>query len=121
MYVVNRTRGTYLGVAIKMANSLWTRLRGLYARREIRYGDGLWLVPCDSIQTVGLRFAIDVVFLDGHSRVVKVAENVPPGRFVWCLGRAHSALEVPAGVIRSSETQVGDRVEFVTEVGVEVS
>ena len=116
MYVVNRTRGTYLGVNIKLANSFRTRLLGLYPHRALRFGDGVWLVPCNSIQTIGMHCAIDTVFLDDEGRVVRIVEDVRPGRILWPVREAHSTLELPAGVVRSSETRVGDTLEFVEEV-----
>ncbi len=115
MYVVNRTRGTYLGVNIKVANSFRARLVGLYAHRRLRFGDGAWLVPCNSIQTIGLRRPIDVVFLDANSNVVRILEDVGPGRVIWPVRRARSVLELPTGVVSSSETRVGDRIELIEE------
>lgn len=116
MYVINRTRGTYLGVKIQVANTLFKRLLGLYAHRHICFGDGVWLVPCNAVQTIGMRFPIDVVFLNTMRRVVRVVEGVPPGRIVGQRdNRVHSTLELPKGVVKSSETQVGDYLEFITE------
>ena len=116
MYVINRTRGTYLGVNIKVANSFRARLIGLYFNRHLHFGDGVWLIPTNSIQTIGLHTPIDLVFLDIRLRVVRLCERVRPGRVVWRVAGAHSTLEVPAGVIRSSETQVGDQVEIVDDL-----
>jgi uncharacterized protein len=113
MYVINRTRGTYLGVDVKQANSFRTRLLGLYAHRDLPLGDGIWLVPCAGVQTIGMKRAIDVVFLDSTKRVVRVYEDVRSGRMIWWVPKAHSALEVPAGAVKSSETHVGDEIQFV--------
>ena len=116
MYVVNRTRGTYLGVEIAVANTLRTRMLGLYARRRLHLGDGVWLVPCNSVQTIGMRCPVDVIFLDAVGSAVRVHQNVVPGRVIWPVRRAHSALEVPAGAVQSSETQIGDQIEFVEDL-----
>ena len=113
MYVVNRTRGTYLGVDIKRADSFRTRLLGLYGHRELPVGDGVWMIPCAGVQTIGMKRTIDVVFLDLAKHVVRVYEHLRAGRVIWWVRGAHSAIEVPAGVVASSETQVGDVVEFV--------
>ena len=67
MYVVNQTRGTFLGVDVKRAGGFRARLIGLYRHRKLSLGDGVWLVPCKGIQTVGMRTAIDVVFLDAEA------------------------------------------------------
>jgi uncharacterized protein len=112
MYVVNRTRGTFLGVDVKRADAFRTRLLGLYRHRHLSLGDGVWLVPCKGVQTIGMRTAIDVVFLDAKQRVVRTYNYVRPGRVIWWVPGAHSALEVPAGAIGSSETRVGDSIGF---------
>ncbi len=114
MYAVNRTRGTYLGVNLAVAKTFHARLLGLLPRRHLRWGDGVWLVPCSSVHTFGLRYPIDLIFLDQQGRVVRVCERVSPGRVIWPIPRAHSALELPAGVIASSETTVGDYIELTT-------
>jgi uncharacterized protein len=120
MYVINRTRGTYLGVNVARAGSLAARMRGLYARRQFRLGDGLWLVPCTGVQTIGMGYPIDVVFLDARQRVVRVYEELKPGRFIWWVPKAHSALEVPQGAIRSSGTRVADQIELATAAAIEL-
>ena len=112
MLVVNRTRGTLLGVDIARADSVAARMRGLYPYRRLDMGDGVWLVPCNAIQTVRMKHVIDVIFLDRGNRVVRIYENLRPGRFTWWIWKAHSTLEVPVGVVRSSETQIGDLLEF---------
>ncbi len=116
MYVLNRTRGTYLGVNIKLANSFLSRMLGLYRYHQLHFGDGVWLIPCRSIQTIGMRCAIDVIFVDDAADVVRVFENVQPGQVIWPVHRARSVLEVPVGVVQSSETQVGDHLEFVEDL-----
>ena len=112
MYVVNRTRGTFLGVDVKRADAFRTRLLGLYRHRHLSLGDGVWLVPCKGVQTIGMRTAIDVVFLDAKQRVVRIYNHVRPGRIIWWVPHAHSAVEVPAGAVGSSETRAGDLIEF---------
>ena len=113
MYVVNRTRGTFLGVDIAIARSSLRRMIGLYTRRSLQLGDGVWLVPCNSIQTIGMRMPIDVVFLDSRRHVVRVLQHVKPGRVIWRVEKANSVLELPSGAVRSSATRVGDVLELV--------
>jgi hypothetical protein len=64
------------------------------------------LVPCEGIHTFGMKFPIDVVFLDREYRVIKTAESVPPRRIRFCL-RAHSTLELPAGIICARQLHPG--------------
>lgn len=121
MYVVNRTRGTYLGVDVKHANTFRARLLGLYGHRKLPLGDGVWLVPCVGVQTIGMKRAIDVVFLNAARCVVRIYENLRAGRVILWVPGAHSALEVPTGVVASSETRVGDAVEFLDSLSREAA
>jgi uncharacterized protein len=57
---------------------------------------GLLLAPCRSVHTFGMRFALDLIWLDGGGRVVRVDAAVPPRRFRTCL-RARSVIEVRGG------------------------
>lgn len=82
---------------VELATSPWSRARGLLGRRGLPPGHALWLAPCRSIHTVGMRFPIDVVFLDREGRALKVFEALPWGRLVWGGFRAHGALEFAGG------------------------
>jgi hypothetical protein len=121
VYVVNQTRGTFLGVDIKRAGGFRARLIGLYRHRNLSLGDGVWLVPCRGIQTVGMRTAIDVVFLNAEQRVIRIYNELPPSRVILWVPGAYSALEVPAGAVRSSETSVGDILRFADTLPVGVT
>ncbi len=81
------------------AEDFRSRLVGLIGRRSLDPGVGLWLRPCDAVHTVGLRFEIDVVFVDAAGRVKRVDECVRPWRVRICLG-AHSVVELAAGEAR---------------------
>jgi uncharacterized protein len=57
---------------------------------------GLELSPCRSVHTFGMRFALDLIWLDRAGHLVRVDAAVPPRRFRTCL-RARSVIEVRAG------------------------
>lgn len=80
-----------------VARSGWARLIGLARlnREEIPEGWGLLIPRCSSIHTFGMRFALDVAFLDRDGRVLRRVEAVPPRRVLWCRGAA-AVLELPA-------------------------
>ncbi len=121
MYVVNRTRGTFLGVDVKRASTLGARMLGLYRHRNLSLGDGVGLIPCNGIQTVGMKHVIDAIFLDAQSRVVRIHTNVKPGSLIWWVPKARSVLEVPAGAVKSSETCVGDDIYLADTLPTEVA
>lgn len=72
-------------------------------------GEGLWIVPCESVHTFFMRFPIDLVYLDRKRKVRKVRRAVPAWRVSVCV-TAHSVLELPAGIVERSGTAVGDEL-----------
>jgi uncharacterized protein len=73
-----------------------SRLRGLAWRGRAAAGPGLLIPRCSSVHTFGMRFALDVYFLDRGGRVLAVRRRVLPRRVVWHRGAA-AVLEIPAG------------------------
>ncbi len=109
--VTNGTRGSELARAW-VAASRAERRRGLLGTAALLPGEGLILSPCRSVHTVGMAYPIDVLFLARDGRVVKAVQSLRPGRFTWPAPSARSALELPAGTIARSGTQVGDRLDL---------
>jgi len=97
--------------ALQIADSFWSRFVGLQFRRELPEGQGLLLVPCGSIHTCWMRFAIDVIFLDAQHTVLDIRSSVRPWRTAASRhGRPHATLEVAAG---SSRVSIGERLQIV--------
>lgn len=109
--VTNRTRNTVLADCMEVADSAAKRNKGLLGRERLAPGEGLWIIPCESVHTFWMRFPIDLVYLDRKKRICKLKTSVPAWRLSACL-RAHSVIELPAGTIRTTRTEYGDRLEF---------
>lgn len=87
---------TVLGHEVRVARNPRARFLGLaYIDRE-QVGSGLLIPRCSSVHTFGMRFPLDLFFLDQHGEVVAVRREVPARRLAFC-GRARAVLEVPAG------------------------
>lgn len=110
--VINRTRNAVLGDQIVEAKGFLDRFVGLMGRRELPFGAGLHLVPCNSIHTFFMRIPIDVAFLDRDLRIVKLLPALPPWRASSIYFKAKSVLELPAGVFAGSGTREGDELAF---------
>src|SRR3984885_953821 len=106
----NLTRQTVLAHSVEVADHGAARRKGLLGRKELPAGEGLWIVPCESVHTFWMRFPIDLVYLDRNKTVKKVRSGVPPWRLSACLS-AHSVIELATGTIRSTETSPGDKLE----------
>ena len=103
-----------LGDAIDVADTSAKRRTGLLKHKGLEAGQGLWIVPCESVHTFFMKFPIDLVYIDRHQRVRKVRARVGPWRMSLCL-TAHSILELPAGAIERTGTASGDQLVFETK------
>ena len=112
MRVVNRTRGILLGDKVRTARTFLSRLVGLLGTAAIADGGGLWIVPCRSVHTLGMRYPIDVAFLDARGVVIGILEGLPPNRVSRIVRGARGALELRAGTLAATGTAPGDRLEF---------
>jgi uncharacterized protein len=88
------------GVEVPVAVGLRARLLGLSGLDLVRAGPGLLIPRCSSVHTFGMRFALDVHFLDRSGRVISARRDVGPRRFLSHRG-AGAVLELPA-LIRES-------------------
>jgi uncharacterized membrane protein (UPF0127 family) len=109
---LNTTRGARLTECARVADTFLTRLVGLLRDRQLASGDGLWIVPCNSIHSIGMKFDFDAVFLDKNLRVVHLMREMKPRRISPMIWEAHSVLEVPSGLIAQTATQLGDQFEM---------
>lgn len=111
----NRTRNSTLATDVTVANTYFPRLVGLLGK-GCSWADAeraLWIIPSRGVHMFGMRFAIDVVFLDCNRSVVHIQENLRPWQVSSVVRGARSVLELPVGTISRSGTQLGDHVEVV--------
>jgi uncharacterized protein len=113
----NQTRQAYLATALAVADTHWTRLRGLLGLRssDFRNGSGLWIVPCHGVHTLGMGFPIDVVYLDDAMTVIDIRRALQPWRFAPVRTQASSVLELPCSTADETRTAVGDKIQITIE------
>ncbi|MBP6018826.1 MAG: DUF192 domain-containing protein [Burkholderiaceae bacterium] len=78
------------------ATSFWQRLAGLHAYSALSATSGLWISPCRAIHTLGLNYAIDVLYLDAQQNIIRRLDALAPNRLSLCWP-ARSVVELPAG------------------------
>lgn len=91
---VDSTATTQL--VLRISTTFWSRLRGLYGLTPLQGHQGMFLSPCKVIHTLGMRGAIDVVFIDSHLHELKRVDTLCANRFAGCLAAA-AVIELPAG------------------------
>jgi uncharacterized membrane protein (UPF0127 family) len=101
-----------LGSNIRMADTLGARLRGFLFRSQPAVGEGLFLAPCKGVHMYGMRFPLDVLFIDQAGLVVAAHPELSPGQRTPVYRTAMYALELPSGALAESGTSVGDRLSW---------
>ncbi len=108
--ITNQSRETPIADRCELARSFWARGRGLMGRPNLEPGQGLLIYPEWSIHTFFMCFPIDVLFMDRSDCVMGLRAAMPPYRPYAGVWGARYVIELPAGVIASSQTQIGDQL-----------
>ncbi len=111
----NRTKNRVIAEKVEIANTFFSRLRGLLGRHELQRGEALVIEPCNSIHTIGMKFSIDALFLDGDGRVVALRRDIRPYRFTRIFRNAKRVVELPVSTIEDSRTSIGDHIDIESE------
>ena len=121
--ITNKTRGTVLCKTYELAQSPWQKTRGLMFRDTLPENHGMLFkftrTTSAGMWMFGMRFPIDILFLDSSKRVLRVIENARPLGLSWRTWRLYSspypasyALEIPSGKVGKTNTRVRDTLEF---------
>jgi len=112
MQAFNVTQQRTLASMLEVADSFFRSLLGLIGRASLEAGQGLWIVPCQSVHTFWMCFSIDVVFLDKDRKVIHLVESLRPFRISKHVYKARSVIELPVSSIKATGTQVGDEIHI---------
>ena len=102
----DRTRSA-VALEVDVAATRATRRRGLLGRESLGATEGLLLTPCKAVHTVGMRFPIDVIFIDRDGRAVRIVPALAPWRIAMS-ARAKAVIELAAGTAAASDIRIGD-------------
>jgi uncharacterized membrane protein (UPF0127 family) len=86
-----------------------SRALGLLVGAPLEPAEGLLISPCSSIHTIGMRYPIDVVFVDREARVLRVCPEVRAGRMRFAAG-ARGVLELRSGIAARHRLAPGIRL-----------
>ena len=101
-----------LATTVEMAFDSASRRKGLLGREGLAAQSALVIAPSSGVHTFFMRFAIDVVFVARDGAVKKTYEQLKPWRVALAVG-AFAVIELPAGALRSADTQRKDLLRLV--------
>jgi uncharacterized membrane protein (UPF0127 family) len=113
MWLVRNVRtGRILAWRVRRADNWFERTLGFLPRAAIAPEEGLWFERCSAVHTLGMRSALDIVFLDRDHQVVKVEPNVTPGKFHVGATGAHITVEFGPGFAQANPIEIGDQLQL---------
>ncbi|HNW39399.1 MAG TPA: DUF192 domain-containing protein [Candidatus Omnitrophota bacterium] len=113
MRLINQTKNTILAEDVLVAGTPFKRIKGLLGKKVFLPDQAIILAPCNSIHTFFMRFAIDVIFVDNDYKVIKVLTRFNPNRFSSICWNSSITIELPAGKLVATNTQVQDQLKLL--------
>jgi uncharacterized membrane protein (UPF0127 family) len=107
--IVSAQTGSVLAETLELAVTSAARRKGLLGRTGLPSGAALLISRCNAIHTISMKFAIDVLFVDGSGCVKKIVHGLQPARIAFALSARHT-IEFAAGELARHRLKVGDRV-----------
>ena len=99
--------------SVESAFSLSARMCGLLGRDKLPSGQALHIKPCGSIHTFGMKFTLDLIFLDRNYHVVNIVRDVAPSRMVLGGKKAASVIELESGWFDWGKLSINDGLSIV--------
>ena len=107
----NSTRKETLATHVEKAHTLFTRMKGLLGRSDLNNHHTLWILNCNSIHTLFMKFPIDVIFVNKTLIVKSVYRNINPGRFIFPVWGASSVFEFSSKALKDKTIERGDQLD----------
>lgn len=107
--ITNRTRKTEIARDASLARTFSEKITGLLGETSPK---AMIFKTRWGIHTIGMRFPIDCMVCDSHGRVCAIRADLTPGAFFMWNPWWGTLVELPAGTLRKSNTQIGDEIEF---------
>lgn len=111
--IKNITRNVMLIDRGRVANNIWTRLRGLMGVRHLEPGQGLLISPCNSVHTHFMHIPIDVLYVNAQDQVVDIDAQMPTWRFGRLRRGVRYVVELPSGAAAQAGCAIGDQLQIL--------
>ncbi len=95
---------------VEPAFSIFKRMRGLLGRKNLPEDSALYIKPCGSIHTCGMKFSLDVIFIDKNMKITKIAREIKPLRAITGGKGAVAVLELQSGWFNWSTLNINDKI-----------
>ncbi|WP_337017769.1 DUF192 domain-containing protein [Oceanobacillus massiliensis] len=111
--LVNIDTGEVIAERVKGAYTFWSRFKGLMLTESMPKNGALHIYPCTAIHTFFMKYRIDIIYLNKEKEIVGIEEDMEPGKIGKKFMNVKSVIELPAGMIQSTSTIIGQKVAIV--------
>lgn len=108
----NISKGNIIASRGRVADSFFTRLKGLIGREELDKNEGLCIKPCKGVHTFFMRFNIDIVFVDENGVAGEIVRNLKPNRVSKYISDTSYVIELSEGMCEEINIEIGDKIEL---------
>lgn len=109
--IVSRDGNQVTQLSGLQTQSIKERLGGLLVLAPLMVNQALWITPCNSVHTFGMKYALDLVYIDKHNKVRGLVNSLKPWRMSFCL-QAKAVMELTAGSLQFLDIQRGDSCKW---------
>jgi len=109
----NQRNNAFLGDVL-VADTLFTRTKGLLGTKDLAAWNGLLIKPCKQVHTLGMRFPISVWYIDHENRIISIIDTLMPNRIAPCVRDSLYILEFPEKWAELMNTSEGDCLELIS-------
>lgn len=113
LQLINKSKNNILVENLFLADSFWSRMKGLMGKKDLAENDGLLLVPCNSVHSMFMRFPIDLLFLDQNFTVIRIIERFKPWKATPIFRDCCQVVELKAGVALKKGVSIEDKLEII--------
>jgi len=111
MQVLDKATQEVLFSKGEIADSFFKRLTGLLNKKNIDKHYALFFSKTNSVHTIGMKFAIDVIYTDEDNVILEIVESLKPYRMSFHRKASH-LIEVEAGSAKRKELRVKQQLEI---------
>ena len=97
--IINANSKLVIVSKVIFADSFLKRLKGLLGRSELERDEGMVIIPCNSVHSFGMKFSIDVVFINENGQIINILRDFRPNKISPLVKGAKMVLELPAGTV----------------------
>ncbi|SCP98041.1 DUF192 domain-containing protein [Anaerobium acetethylicum] len=111
--VYNASKNRIILGEAEIADTFFTRFRGLLGRKGLAADAGLIINPCNSVHMIGMRFPIDVIFVNRDNRICHIQHSMRKMSVSPVVRGARFVIEAPEGISKRLNIEMGDEIKIM--------